>query len=54
MDSRRLEEGLQEEAPQGGLAPQGVQAPNDAEMPPQGDQVPIGGEGNEVPLVPKI
>ena len=47
MARKRLEEeGVQEEAPQGGLAPQRVQ------VPPQGDQVPIWGDGNEVLVVP--
>ena len=40
MAVRRLEEGLQEEAPQG------IQVPQDAQVPPQSDQVLIGGEGN--------
>ena len=43
---------MQTRAPQGGLAPQGVQIPQDAQVPHQGDQVPIGGEGNEVLVVP--
>ncbi|TMX02941.1 hypothetical protein EJD97_019202 [Solanum chilense] len=53
ITTRRFEEGgVQEEAPQGGLAPQGVQVPQDAQVPPRGDQVPIEGEGDEVPVVP--
>ena len=53
MAARRLEEeGVQEEAPQGGLDPQGVQVPQDAQVPPQGDKVHVGGEGNKVPVVP--
>ena len=52
MVARRLEEEVQEEDTQGGLAPQGVQLPQDAQVPPQRQQVPIWGEGNDVPEVP--
>ena len=43
---------MHEETPQGRLDPQGVYVLQYAQVLPQGDQVPIGGEGNEVPVVP--
>ena len=53
MASRRLEEGgAQKEAPQGLIAPQEVQVLQDSQEPLQGDKFPIGGEGDEVPVVP--
>ena len=51
MDARRLEKGkVDEEVP-----PQVQQVEKvlqGARIPPKGVQVPIGGEGNEVPVVP--
>ena len=35
ISARRLEEGVQEEALQGGVAPKGVNVPLDAQVPPK-------------------
>ena len=43
---------MQEGIPQGGLDPHGVEDPQGVQVLPLGDQVPIGGEGNKVLVVP--